>query len=231
MKTKQGAPVLELKEFGEDGLFGGYGSVFGNTDSYGDVVMPGAFKRTLADHKRRKTMPKLFWQHDPWRPIGSWLSMEEDEVGLKVEGRLNMDVQQGREAYALLKAGDIDGLSIGYQVVKSEDDETENIQRLKELKLIEVSVVSLGANDRALVDAVKNIREGGLPSLPEFEAFLREAGFSKSEATAIAGNGLARLLRSESGGEPEPTGEELEALEFWEALMNAPIIDETGEPD
>ncbi|WP_375290400.1 HK97 family phage prohead protease [Qipengyuania sp.] len=200
MKTKAGAPVLELKEFGEDGVFSGYGSVFGNTDSYGDIVMPGAFKRTLADHRRRKSMPKLFWQHDPGRPIGKWLSMEEDDTGLKVEGQLNMNVQQGREAYALLKAVDIDGLSIGYRVVKAEDDETEQVVRLKELQLVEVSVVSLGANDRALVSGVKSIREGGLPSLPEFEEFLREAGFPKSEATAIAGKGLSHLLRSESGG-------------------------------
>lgn len=229
MKTKIGMPVLQIKEFAENGQFSGYGSIFGNVDSYGDVVMPGAFKRTLADHRRRKTMPKLFWQHDPSRPIGSWTNMEEDHIGLKVEGRLNMDVQQGREAYALLKAGDIDGLSIGYRVEKSEADETGELLHLKELKLIEVSVVSLGANDRALVGDIKSIREGGLPSLSEFEAFLREAGFSKTEATAIAGNGLTPLLRSESGGETEPSGDDFMAA-LWDAMRTAPIIDVTGEP-
>ncbi len=230
MKTKTGMPVLQIKEFGGDGQFSGYGSIFGNVDSYGDVVMPGAFKKTLADHRRRKTMPKLFWQHDPSKPIGSWVSMEEDDIGLKVEGRLNMDVQQAREAYALLKAGDIDGLSIGYRVEKSEADQASEVLRLKELKLVEVSVVSLGANDRALVGDIKSIREGGLPSLSEFEAFLREAGFSKTEATAIAGNGLTPLLRSESGGDPEPSGDDfVEAL--WGALRSAPIIDVTGEPN
>lgn len=229
MKTKQGVPVLKLKKFGEKGEFEGYASVFGNRDSYGDVVVSGAFKESLAEHAKNGTMPKLFWQHDSWKPIGSWLEMEEDEVGLKVKGRLNMDVQQGREAFALLEAGDIDGLSIGYRVRESEDDDEQNVTLLKELDLVEVSVVSLGANEQALVSSFKSIRAQGLPSLPEFEAFLREAGFSKTEATAIAGNGLSHLLRSESGGTNEPETDE--EVDFWTALRNAPIIDETGEPD
>ena len=229
MKTKQGMPVLKLKKFGEKGEFEGYASVFGNRDSYGDVVVAGAFKQSLADHAKNGTMPKLFWQHDSWKPIGSWLEMEEDDTGLKVKGRLNMDVQQGREAFALLEAGDIDGLSIGYRVRDSEDVEDQNVTLLKELDLVEVSVVSLGANEQALVSSFKSIRAEGLPSLPEFEAFLREAGFSKTEATATAGNGLSHLLRSESGGTNEPETDE--EVDFWTALRNAPIIDETGEPD
>ena len=144
--------------------------------------------------------------------------MSEDEFGLKVKGRLNMNVQAGREAYELLKAKDIDGLSIGYRVRNSEDDEDRGVTLLKELELVEVSVVSLGANDQALVADVKSIRAKGLPSLPEFEGFLREAGFSKTEATAIAGNGLSHLLRSESGGTIEPT--EDEEAEFWTALRD-----------
>ena len=215
MKTKIGAPILRLKDFGDNGTFSGYGSIFGNRDSYGEVVMPGAFSASLAEHAKRDTMPRMFWQHDMHRPIGQWLSMEEDDVGLKVQGRLNMEVQQGREAYALLKAKDIDGLSIGYRVLECEANEAGDELQLKELDLIEVSVVSLGANDQALVSAVKNIRGGGLPSLPDFENFLREAGFSKSEATAIAGNGLRPLLRSESGGTDH--GED-DTLAFYEAL-------------
>ena len=212
MKTKQGAPILRVKEFGDNGEFSGYGSVFGNRDSYGDVVVQGAFAKSLAEHAAKGRMPKLFWQHDPWMPIGKWLEMAEDEVGLKVTGRLNMDVQQGREAYALLKAGDIDGLSIGYRTLQSEEDEGGDVRLLQELDLVEVSVVSLGANDQALVSAVKTIRGGGLPSLPEFEGFLREAGFSKTESAAIAGKGLSHLLRSESGDAPDETAE------FWRVL-------------
>ncbi|MBD2842700.1 HK97 family phage prohead protease [Erythrobacter rubeus] len=231
MKTKQGMPVLRVKDFGDNGTFSGYGSIFGNVDSYGDIVERGAFVTSLSEHEERGGMPKLFWQHDPWQPIGKWLAMEEDETGLRVEGQLNMEVQQGREAYALLKAGDIDGLSIGYRVRESERDEDSGHLLLREIDLIEVSVVSLGANDKALVSAVKNIRAAGLPSLPEFEGFLREAGFSKTEATAIAGNGLAHLLRSESGGNPEPDEAEAFLASLAEAMGDAPIVDLTGEPD
>lgn len=229
MKTKQAAPVLMMKDFGEDGHFTGYGSVFGNRDSYGDIVQPGAFLKSLADHEEKGSMPKLFWQHDPWKPIGKWLSMEEDATGLKVTGQLNMQVQQGREAYALLKAGDIDGLSIGYRIGKAED--TDDALLLKELDLVEVSVVSLGANDQALVSAVKTIRAGGLPALPEFEKFLREAGFSRSEAKVVATHGLSELHRREAGdSEDEPIDSDPTA-EFWAGMANAPIIDLTGEPD
>jgi uncharacterized protein len=209
MKTKFSAPVFEIKQLEETGLFSGYGAVFGNKDSYGDVIEPGAFSVSLTAHATRKSRPKMFWQHNMHEPIGSWAEMKEDSVGLWVSGKLNMDVQRGREAYSLLKAGDIDGLSIGYQTVKAEPDKKRGVLLLKELDLIEVSVVSVGANDRALIDAVKQIRGEALPTLPEFEGFLREAGFSKTEATAIAGNGLSHLLRSES--DSEPTGEEFMA--------------------
>lgn len=209
MKTKFSAPVFEIKSLEETGLFSGYGAVFGNKDSYGDVIEPGAFSVSLTAHAARKSRPKMFWQHNMHEPIGSWSEMKEDNTGLWVAGKLNMDVQRGREAYSLLKAGDIDGLSIGYQTVKSEPDKKNGVLLLKQLELIEVSVVSVGANDRALIDAVKQIRGEALPTLPEFEGFLREAGFSKTEATAIAGNGLSYLLRSES--DSEPTGEQFMA--------------------
>ena len=202
MKMKSSAPIFEIKALEESGVFSGYASIFGNKDSYGDVVMPGAFAKSLADHRRKGSRPKMFWQHDPHNPIGSWTDIAEDGKGLWVEGRLNMGVQKAQEAYALLKAGDIDGMSIGYHTVSAEPDEKAGVLRLKELKLVEVSIVSMGANERALVDAVKQIRGDNLPSLPEFENFLREAGFSKTEATAIAGKGLSHLHRSESGGEP-----------------------------
>ena len=211
MKMKSSAPIFEIKALEESGVFSGYASIFGNKDSYGDVVMPGAFAKSLADHRRKGSRPKMFWQHDPHNPIGSWTDIAEDGKGLWVEGRLNMGVQKAQEAYALLKAGDIDGMSIGYHTVSAEPDEKAGVLRLKELKLVEVSIVSMGANECALVDAVKQIRGDNLPSLPEFENFLREAGFSKTEATAIAGKGLSHLHRSESGGEPN-------GADFWAEL-------------
>ena len=114
-----------------------------------------------------------------------------------------METARGREAHALLKAGAIRGLSIGYREVEAEPEaQNSNIRLLKKLDLLEISVVSFPANRRARVDAVKEaLIDGNLPSLPEFERFLREAGFSKTQAAAIASRGLSHLLRSESEGE------------------------------
>lgn len=233
MRTKQGAPVLELKALGDDGQIQGYGAVFGNRDSYGDVILPAAFKRSLADHKRNKSRPKMFWQHDPSQPIGSWVEMIEDDKGLLVTGQLNMDVQRGREAHALLKAGDIDGLSIGYRVVKSTEDETENVMLLKELTLVEVSVVSQPANPLATVSAVKaaeledlrvRLAAGDRLQPREMEELMKEFfGFTNSEAERAAGS----LLAGEHGAHAETDPEE----SFWAALRNADIVDLTGEPD
>lgn len=233
MKTKQGAPVLELKSLGEDGQISGYGSVFGNRDSYGDVVVEGAFKRSLAEHRRNKTRPKMFWQHDMHQPIGSWTEMAEDSTGLLVTGQLNMEVQKGREAYALLKAGDIDGLSIGYRVVKALDDEAEGVILLKELSLVEVSVVSMPANTSATVSAVKaaeledmraRLAAGDRLQARELEELFKEHfGFSNSEAE--------RAVRAAMAGEQGGPAETDPALAFWAAMCAAPIVDLTGEPD
>jgi len=202
MKTKISAPIFDIKEISEEGVFSGWGSIFGNKDSGGDIVVAGAFAKSLAEHRQKGTKVKMFWQHDPHQPIGKWTDMAEDGKGLYVEGKLNMGVQRGREAYALLKEGDIDGLSIGYSIVDAEPDEKRGALLLKQVKLWEVSVVSMAMNERARIDSVKDaLSIGELPSLPEFEKFLREAGFSKTQAAAIAGRGLSHLLRSESEGD------------------------------
>lgn len=217
MKTKAGSPVLEIKSLDESGTFSGYGSIYGNKDAYGDVVMPGAFGKSLAEHARKGSKPKMFWQHDPHEPIGSWVNAEEDTKGLWLEGRLNMEVQRAREAYALLKAGDIDGLSIGYHVVSAEPDEKAGVLRLKELKLAEVSIVSIGANERALVDSVKhfdalqNWKAGDRPQQRELEELLKDHfGVSNSEAERMA-NALLNENRGGRDESAEPTGSDFAA--------------------
>ena len=198
MKTKDF--TLKLKKLSDDGTFEGYGSVFGNVDSYGEKVMPGAFVDSLAKHKREGTKVKMLWQHNPDQPIGVWDDLAEDAKGLWGQGRLILDVQRAREVYALAKHDAIGGLSIGYREVDT--DQEGNVRLLKKLDLYEISPVSFPANRRARIDNVKEtLLTGELPSLPEFERFLREAGFSKSQATAIASKGLSHLLRSESEGD------------------------------
>jgi HK97 family phage prohead protease len=206
LKTKEVS--LSLKEVSDDGAFEGYGSIFGNVDSYGDIVMPGAFTKSLGRYAKDQVLPLMLWQHNPDNPIGVWESMEEDRKGLRCRGRFLLDVQSGREAYVRAKAGAVRGLSIGYREIKAEPD--GNTRKLAELDLYEVSVVSFAANRRASITAVKSesmeefarrLRDGDPMPIKEFEDILREAGVPKSMATAIASHGYAKAIRSESEGE------------------------------
>lgn len=191
---------FEIKEVDDSGAFSGYASVFDVIDSGKDVVKSGAFARSLNRWSESGRMPALLWQHDQERPLGVYTMMQEDEKGLYVEGLLlKDDVQLAREAYALMKARAITGLSIGYKVMNAQDG-FNNTRHLMDLELFEVSLVTFPMNDSARIDMVKSsLESGNLPSLRDFEKLLREAGFSKSQATAITNRGLAELIRSESG--------------------------------
>ncbi|HTN60263.1 MAG TPA: HK97 family phage prohead protease [Devosia sp.] len=206
MKTKDF--TLEVKGLSEDGTFEGYGSVFGNLDSYGEIVEPGAFVKSLARHAKEKSTPLMLWQHNPDYPIGVWDELAEDSKGLFGKGRLLMGVQKAEEAHILMKNGAIRGLSIGYREVKVEPD--GNNRRLKELDLYEISPVSFPANRRAGITAVKSermdefarrLRDGEPMPVKEFEDILREAGVPKAMAVQIASVGYAKAIRSESEGE------------------------------
>ena len=196
---------LEIKAADDAGVIEGYGSTFGGEpDSYGDVVMPGAFTDSLVKHKRSGTMPLMLWGHQSSElPIGNWLDMAEDGKGLWVQGQVDIEDPVGQRVHRAIKRKAVRGLSIGYETIRSsEDQKRSGVRLLEKLDLWEVSPVNFPANRRATVTGVKSILEAGnLPSLPEFEEFLREAGFSKSQATAIAGKGLAPLLRGEPGND------------------------------
>lgn len=179
----------------ENGFFSGYGSVFGVVDSYGDIVHKGAFAKSIERFKASNKMPKMLWQHKTDQPIGVWKTFEEDDHGLKLEGQLLIDgVQQAKEAYALLKAGGVDGLSIGYTIGDCDYNEKTDGLDLYDVNLMETSIVTFPANESAVVNSIKaKIIGGELPTLKEFENFLREAGFSRTQAAAIAGHGLRKL--------------------------------------
>ncbi|ARS51508.1 HK97 family phage prohead protease [Kushneria konosiri] len=207
---------LNIKAVDDNGFFSGYGSVFGNADSYGEVVMPGAFSKSLERINANGRKVPVLWQHRQGEPIGVYTKLEEDDRGLYVEGRLLKDsVRQAGEAHALMQAEAVSGLSIGYYVMDDTFDEVDRVRRLKELDLMEISLVTFPANDEARIEAVKfAIAHGDLPSLPDFERLLREAGFSKSQSAVIANRGLSHLLRSESAGEAKQSNpEDLKALE------------------
>lgn len=182
--------ALELKSSNDEtGEFEGYGSIFGNVDSYNEVVAKGAFTESLIN-KGAKGI-KLLWQHDSSQPIGVWDEMWEDAKGLYVKGRLLInDIAKSREAYALLKAGALDGLSIGFTInpggIEWSGDGSYKI--ITNLNLWEVSIVTFPANERAVVNSIKEIdMEKRENSIRDFENFLRESGsFSNREAVEIA---------------------------------------------
>lgn len=214
LMTKNSGVPLDAKAVSDSGVIEGYASVFGNVDSYGEIVEPGAFANSLVKNQRTGRKVKMLWQHDPHQPIGVWDDLAEDGRGLWVKGRLFKDtVARAAEAYALLKEGGLDGLSIGYRTLRSEPKEGKpGVLSLKELDLLENSIVTFAANERARVEVVKMITEaGGLPTVREFEGLLREAGFSKAKAAAIA-TGAAPHLR----GDPEGEGDQL--AEFLRGL-------------
>ena len=130
----------------------GYASFFGLTDQGGDVVMPGAYARSLTRLKAEGRAVRMLWQHDATQPIGVWDEIAEDGRGLKVKGRILTEVDKGREAAALVAAGAIDGLSIGYRTVTAEKD-AKGQRLLREVELWEVSLVTFPMLPEARVGA------------------------------------------------------------------------------
>jgi uncharacterized protein len=144
---------FEVKAIAEDGTFEGLAAVYGNTDLQGDVIAPGAFTRTLADHGNQ--VP-LLWQHNMAAPIGK-ATLTDTPAGLAVKGKLALGVSVARDAYESLKAGILSGLSIGFDTIRATPENGKRV--LKELRLFEISLVTFAANPEAMVTAVKADRE------------------------------------------------------------------------
>ena len=200
----EGATATEM-------MFSGYGAVFGNVDSYGDVIQPGAFADTLAASHKSGQFPAMLLQHGGWgmgaedmTPIGIWTSLSEDGHGLKVEGKL-ADTPRGREAYALMKMTPrpaIDGLSIGYIAKEwAQRSKPEEPRRtLKKVDLMEVSLVTFPANGKARIASVKS---GADFSEREFEQLMQDAGLSRKEARIVMTHGFRHLKAMQDAGSEE----------------------------
>lgn len=189
MKTKHFDVGFEIKAVNADGTVEGYGSVFGVRDNYDDVIAKGAFIQSLKDHKAAGTMPAMLWQHDADKPIGVWTEMVEDDKGLRIKGQLAMETVKGKEAHALLKMGALNGLSIGFMSKEWSYDRETEVRTLTAIDLWEVSLVTFPANEKARVTNVKSADEMATPK--DAEKALRDAGFSKSDATAF----VSRVMR------------------------------------
>jgi HK97 family phage prohead protease len=136
-----------------DGIIEGYASLFGEIDQARDMVVSGAFTQTLKQRGLRK-IPMLF-QHDPSEPVGVWLELREDLRGLWARGRLIPDVMRARELLALLQAGAVDGLSIGYRTQRGQIEPRTRVRKLYQVDLWEISIVTFPLLNGARVSAVK----------------------------------------------------------------------------
>lgn len=181
----------ELTGVDETGVFSGYASIFDAVDLGKELVAPGAFCRSLAD--KGPSGIRMLFQHNPDEPIGSWQSIVEDARGLKVEGRINTDVARGREVLALMRAGGLDGLSIGFKTVRSRTDAKTGIRHILEADLWEISIVTFPMLPEARIAAVK---AASLPSVRQFERWLvRDAGLTRRQARTVITKGFAALDR------------------------------------
>ena len=191
--------ALNLKTVTADGSFEGYASLFNKEDLGHDIVLPGAFRNTLA--RRGATGIKMLFQHNPSEPIGVWDVLREDAKGLFVQGRLLLDVARARDVYALMRAGAINGLSIGYRAVKTRRDKPRAPRRILEVDLWEISIVTFPMLPEAQIAAVKDARPFARrrPSEREFERWLtRDAGLTLAQARAVIAHGLKGLCPAEA---------------------------------
>lgn len=199
MELKYIERPFQVKAVDEEGVFTGYGSVFGVKDSYDEIVAPGAFTESLAAWKAEGRLPPVLWQHRAGEPVGPYLDMSEDAIGLSLKGQLLVkDVQRAREARALMAAKAVNGLSIGFVTREDSYDRVTGIRTLKKVDLWEVSIVTFPANHAAQITGVK-AGIAALQTLADVERHLREAGgFSKAEAVALVSHIKSIAGRSES---------------------------------
>lgn len=202
LPVHRSAAPLGLQAVAFDGTFEGYASLFNHEDLGHDVVMPGAFGETLI--RRGPAGVKLLYQHDASEPLGVWETIREDARGLYVRGRLLPGVARAREVLALIRAGALDGLSIGFRAVKAKRDARSGVRRIEKVDLWEISVVTFPMLPDARIAKGRGRPLGpGTPSERDIERWLtRDAGLTRREARALMRDGLKgwRALRDAGTG-------------------------------
>ena len=175
--------LQQLKANGSSGQFEGYASVFGNTDLYGDIIVKGAFMKSL---EGRSAPVAMLHQHDPKQVIGKWLSFKEDDHGLYAVAELTPNHSIAEDVKASLAHGAINGMSIGFDIPKdgSEYDQQKQVRVIKSIDLWEVSIVTFPANVESRIDIVKSIE--AIKTISEAEELLRNVvGLSHKESKAF----------------------------------------------
>ena len=198
MTTEHAIPLeFRFAPATDQGRFKGIGNHYATTDEHKTRFAPGSFQRSLDAHQQRGTKPAMLWAHDPRKPIGEWLSIVDGRDGLEVEGQLVLDVQQAREALALMKRGLV-GLSVGFNPVKQRRA-ADGVLEFVEVELAEISLVALPSNHKSTISEVRQ-----MPAPKQIERALRDVGLSQKQAKAVMACGISGLHRE---GEDEGAAE------------------------
>ena len=211
-----GASGIDVKELTDDGTFEGYASIFGEIDQGMDSIQPGAFLGSLVSFPPAKV--KMLWQHQRSEVIGKYLEIREDGNGLYCKGKLNMDVQRGREAHALMREGSIDGLSIGYRSLEDRMDRNSGVRTLIKIELREISIVTFPMQETA---QVRRVKSGEIPTERDLEDMLkRDAGLSSKKAKAFIAGGYRAMLGARDAADSDQDSA-LDALATLARMMRA----------
>jgi len=179
---------IQLEAVKLDGSFNGYASLFDKVDQGKDAVAPGAFKTSLRG--RPASSVRMLFQHDPDQPIGVWKKIAEDTKGLYVEGQITRGVHRSEEILELMRAGAIDGLSIGFKTKRAKVNPDTKVRCIMAADLWEISVVTFPLLEDARIENVKSISTNSLPTKREIERWLmRDAGLSRREAKRMISGG------------------------------------------
>jgi len=192
------AITCDSKSITEQGVLSGILNHFDNKDYAGDITQKGAFTVSLKQITDSGRDLVLLWQHDQTQPIGVWKNLRETARGLEGEAHLNLDVAQGKEAYALAKQGALSGFSIGYYVVNESYDAKTKANLLHEVSLLETSLVTFPCNDLSRTEEVKmKLKNNVLPTVDELKSFLQTQGVSESDTNMICAKYLPEYIDPE----------------------------------
>lgn len=219
---------FEVKSLDEKGRFTGYGAVFGNIDRVGDVIEPGAFDATIAQHKAAGTMPSMYWHHNPALLIGDWLDWSVDTKGLLTEGQLFMDrgIPDAERAFMMLKGRARKGESIGYRTKRkgSKIVEGKSIRLLQELDVEEISLTPSPINTEATVFSIKSLEQA--LTIRDIEEHLRDVcGLSASESKGLISH-VKKIVRGEREAD-EHLDSAAELLKSMNSRLDSIIIHST----
>jgi uncharacterized protein len=192
--------ALDLKPAADTGVFEGYAALFNREDLGRDIILPGAFAKSLS--ARKAAGVRMLFQHDPADPIGVWEHLVEDDRGLYAKGRIVAAAARARDVLALMRGGAVDGLSIGFRATRASKDAKSGIRRIAEIDLWEISVVTFPMQPGARIAAVKSRPFARTtPGPRELERWLtHDAGLTRSQARALIAQGHKGLVAKRDAG-------------------------------